>query len=158
MIYLGSDHGGFELKEKIKKFLLKKGYKVLDLGNHSYEEKDDYTDFAFKVAEKISELDNPKLEWQERVKGILFCRSSAGMTIAANKFKNVRAVSVFDVKSAKHSRLHNDSNIIAISGDWLDEKKAKNIVLKWLNTEFSNEERHLRRLNKIKDIEKKNFK
>ncbi|MEM2131540.1 MAG: RpiB/LacA/LacB family sugar-phosphate isomerase [Candidatus Woesearchaeota archaeon] len=158
MIYLGSDHGGFKLKEKIKKFLLKKGFDLLDLGNNNFDDKDDYTDFAFKVAKKVSESDNPKMKWQNRDKGILFCRSSAGMTIAANKFKNVKAVSVFDVKSAKHSRLHNDSNVIAISGDWINEKKAKNIVLKWLNTEFSNEERHIRRLNKIKEIENKNFK
>ncbi|MEM3374210.1 MAG: RpiB/LacA/LacB family sugar-phosphate isomerase [Candidatus Woesearchaeota archaeon] len=153
MIYLGSDHGGFRLKEKIKKFLEKKGYLFVDLGNKVYDKDDDYPDYAFLVAEMVSKEDDDSKKWKDRAKGILFCRSSAGMIIAANKFKNVRAVSVFDVKSAKHSRLHNDTNVIGISGDWVNEKLAKRIILAWLNTEFSNEERHKRRLKKIKELE-----
>lgn len=166
MIYLGSDHGGFELKEKIKKLLDnlykknidKEKYNYIDLGNFIYDSNDDYPDFAFKVAKIVSKKDNPKLKWDKRAKGILFCRSSGGMIIAANKFKNIRAVSVFDVKSAKHSRLHNDANIIAISGDWTSFNDTKKIILAWLNTEFSNEDRHIRRLNKIMNFENKNFK
>ena len=74
--------------------------------------------------------------------------------VAANKVKNIRAASVFDVESAKHCRLHNDANIIALSGDWLDDEKAIAIVKTWIETEFSNEERHARRIDMIKEHEK----
>lgn len=141
MIYLGSDHGGFEFKEELKIFLQKKNYKFEDLGNVVYDKEDDYPDYAFKVAKKVASNKNSK--------GILLCRSSAGMVIAANKIKGIRAVSVFDVKSAQHSRQHNDANIIALSGDWLDNKKMFKIIEIFLNTEFSNEERHIRRIEKI---------
>ncbi len=154
MIYLGSDHGGFELKESIKKFLDNLGHKYKDLGNSSFEKEDDYPKYAFLVAKKVGKEDNSSKPWKERSKGILFCRSSGGMIIAANKVKNVRAVSVFDKISAKHSREHNDANVIALSGDWTNEKQAKKIIKTWLETEFSDEKRHKRRLNLIRDYEK----
>lgn len=147
MIYLGSDHGGFKFKEDLRIFLTKKGYEFKDLGNKEYDKDDDYPDFAFKVSKKVSESTNNK--------GILLCRSSAGMVIAANKVKGIRAVSVFDIKSAKHSRLHNNANIIALSGDWLNKTKMFRIIEAFLKTEFSNEDRHVRRLEKIKKYESK---
>ena len=146
MIYLGSDHGGFKLKEELKKFLEKKQYQFKDLGNTKSDKKDDYPDYAFKVAEKVAS--------EKSSFGILLCRSSAGMVIAANKVKGVRAVSVFDVNSAKHAREHNDANIIALSGDWINKKKMFKIVDVFLTTEFSGEERHVRRLKKIQEYEK----
>ncbi len=154
MIYLGSDHGGFKLKEKIKKFLDKQKFYYLDLGNINFQKEDDYPDYAFAVADLVSKEDDSSKKWKDRAKGILFCRSSGGMIIAANKLKNVRAVSVFDIKSAKHSREHNDANIIAISGDWTSEKKAKDIIKAWLKTEFSKKTRYIRRLKKIEEYEK----
>jgi len=154
MIYIGSDHGGYKLKGKIKQFFDKYDYNYIDLGDRTFDKNDDYPDYAFAVAEKVGKEDDPSKKWAERAKGILFCRSSGGMIIAANKVKNIRAVSVFDVKSAKHSREHNDANIIALAADWIKEKETEKILKIWLKTEFSNEKRHIMRLNKIKNYEK----
>ena len=147
MIYLGSDHGGFKLKQKIKSFLKDLEYEYEDLGNLKFDKDDDYPDYAFKVAEKVS--DNIKN------KGILLCRSSGGMVIAANKVKGIKAVSVIDEKSVKHAVEHNNANIIALSGDWMTEQEAKDAVKVFLETDFTKEERHKRRINMIKEYEKK---
>ncbi|MCM2325713.1 MAG: RpiB/LacA/LacB family sugar-phosphate isomerase [Candidatus Woesearchaeota archaeon] len=154
MIYLGSDHGGYELKEHIMRYLLKKKNEVEDLGNVEYQPKDDYPDFAFSVAIRVGKEDSPKMRWENRPKGILFCRSSGGMVIAANKVKNVRAVSCSDVKSAEHARRDNDANVIALPGDWLTTKKAEKIIDAFLETEFTKAERHVRRIKRISDYEK----
>lgn len=146
-IYLGADHGGFELKEKIKDQLIKEGLDVTDLGNDHFDFQDDYPDFAFKVAEAVGK--------DPQSKGILFCRSAAGVIIAANKVKGIRAASVIDLKSAIHSREHNDCNIIGLSGDWMDENQALEIVKTWLKTNFTNEQRHKRRIDKISEYENK---
>ncbi|MBI2029202.1 RpiB/LacA/LacB family sugar-phosphate isomerase [Candidatus Gottesmanbacteria bacterium] len=145
-VYLGADHGGFELKEKIKEQLVSEGYEVLDLGNDHFDFQDDYPDFAFKVAEAVSK------DLESR--GILFCRSAAGMIIAANKVKNVRATAVWDLKSAIHSRDNNDANIIGLSGDWLSDDEAREIVKIWLTTKFNQEKRHVRRIEKISNYER----
>ena len=144
MIFLGADHGGFELKNKVRTWLQEWGEESRDLGNQKLDSEDDYPDFALAVARKVSE---------EKGRGILFCRSAAGMVIAANKVAGVRAVAAFDEESAQHSREHNDANVLVLSGDWLDEEKARQIVKTWLNTKFTQEERHVRRLEKIKEIE-----
>ena len=143
MIYLGADHGGFKLKGQIKNCLSRWGKRYCDLGNDVYDDNDDYPDFALAVAKKVK-----KGGW-----GILFCRSAAGMVIAANKMAGIHAAAAFDVKSAKHSREHNDANVLVLSGDWLDQKRACQIVRAWLNTKFAREARHLRRLGKIKALE-----
>lgn len=159
MIYLGSDHGGFDLKEKIKKWLTKWEYTWEDLGNDVYEKEDDYPEFAQKAARKVVEEEKsgnqyPK-PWKDRPKGIITCRSAAGMVIAANKINGARCATAFDSRSAQHCRLHNDVNILALSGDWLDEFQAKKILKIWLETEFSGEERHVRRLKLIEVYEDK---
>lgn len=153
MIYLGSDHGGYLLKDKIKSWLDDWGYKYQDLGAHKLDPDDDYPQFAFAVAEKVSLEDNPTQAWKKRSKGILACRSAAGMVIAANKVKDVRAAAAFDIQSARHCREHNDANIIALSGDWLKETEAKKILEIWLETEFSKEARHSRRVQQIREKE-----
>lgn len=155
MIYLGADHGGFELKAKLKEFLTELGYEYEDLGNLEYDKEDDYPDYALKVAEAVASEDDHSKPWQERAKGILVCRSAGGVIVAANKVKGVYAIAVNDVKSAKHSREHNNANVIGLSGDWMTEQEAKGIVKVFLETEFSNEERHKRRINKIKEYEGK---
>ena len=151
-IVLGADHGGFELKESIKKFLKEEGYEVEDAGNSEFDKDDDYVDFAEKVARAIgsegSEIG------QRKIMGVLMCRSAAGMVIAANKINCVRSVAAFDVKSAIHSREHNDANVLALSGDWLSEEDAKNVLKSWLSTPYSNAERHTRRLRKVLAMEK----
>lgn len=158
MIYLGSDHGGFDLKEKIKKWLTRWGYAWEDLGNALYEKEDDYPTFAVAVAQKVVEEEKngnkyPK-QWCDRPKGILICRSAAGMVISANKVAGARCATAFDFRSAKHCRFHNDVNILALSGDWFDEYQAKKILKIWLETEFSGEERHVRRIKQIGESEK----
>lgn len=144
-IILGADHGGYKLKEEIKKFLSKNGYDFEDVGNKVYDVDDDYVDYAEKVARRVS---------KENAFGILLCRSAAGMVMAANKIKGVRAVTAFDVKGAVHSRQHNDANVLALSGDWMTLKKATSILKAWLSTAFSNEERHKRRVEKMKRLER----
>ncbi|MBI2075754.1 MAG: RpiB/LacA/LacB family sugar-phosphate isomerase [Candidatus Aenigmarchaeota archaeon] len=143
-IILGADHGGYKLKEVVKQFLKKNGYAFEDLGAAAYDKDDDYVDYAEKVARKVV---------KEHVLGILVCRSAAGMVMAANKIKGVRAAAAFDKKSAMHSRQHNDANILALSGDWLPTKKAIDILKAWLSAAFSNEGRHKRRVEKIKRLE-----
>lgn len=142
MLYIGADHRGYRLKESLKKNLQKKGIFFRDLGNLKYDPKDDYPDFAFKVAKKVSE--NPKEN-----RGILICGSGIGVCIAANRFKNIRAGLCSDEKIAKLARLHADINTLCLSGDKTKEKTAFKIVDKFLNTKFSNEKRHKRRIIKI---------
>jgi ribose 5-phosphate isomerase B len=158
MIYLGSDHGGFNLKEKIKKWLTQWGYAWEDMGNTFYDKDDDYPKFAFLVAKKVVEEEKNTgkvypTPWKDRPKGILCCRSAAGMVIAANKVKGARAVVCFDPSYVRHSRLHNDSNILALGADWLDDLQVKKIIKTWLETEFSGEARHVKRLGQISAYE-----
>ena len=151
-VVLGADHGGFELKESIKKFLLEEGHEIEDAGNAEFDGEDDYVDFAEKVAMKVGAEGSGI--GQREIMGVLMCRSAAGMVIAANKVKGVRAVAAFDVKSARHSREHNDANVLALSGDWLSEENAKSTLREWLAVPYSNAERHTRRLRKILEMEK----
>ena len=112
---------------------------------------DDYPDFAEKVSEKI-EKEGAEIG-QDKAMGILICRSAGGMIIAANKFRNVRGIAVYDEEQARHAREHNDANVIGLSGDWTDEQTAKKIVMAALQTPYSNEERHARRIRKIAEME-----
>jgi len=138
-IYLGSDHAGFDLKEKLKEYLKKK-YRVRDLGPWEYVKTDDYPDYAIPVA---------KLTVKTGGKGILVCGSAEGICIAANKVKGARAVPVWSVANAKLSREHNDANILSLGARFLEDKEAKETVKLWLETPFSKEERHTRRIKKI---------
>lgn len=144
-IYLGSDHAGFEAKEKLREFFQKKGWRYEDVGPYLFNKDDDYPEFAFKVAEKVAH--------DGESKGILICGSGAGVVIAANKVKGIRAVSVNDVKSAKLTREHNDANVLGLSGWNMPFPKMTSIITAWLNTPFSNADRHRRRINKISTYE-----
>jgi RpiB/LacA/LacB family sugar-phosphate isomerase len=150
MIYLGSDHAGFKLKEKIKKYLAGLGVKFEDLGALKLNPKDDYPDYGARVAEGVAV--NPK-----KNKGILVCGSAEGMGMVANKFKGVRAAVVYNEETSRLSREHNDANVLSISGWKLNEAKMKKIVKAFLETKFAGG-RHARRLKKIAEIEKENFK
>ena len=141
MILLASDHAGFELKEKVKKYLDEIGKKYEDLGNTAFEANDDYPDFVHPLAKRVSE--NPGL------KGILFCGSGQGMAIVANRYPNVRAAVCWDIESARETRKSNDSNVLSIPARMVDEPTALKIIKIWLETPFSNEERHTRRIKKI---------
>ena len=138
-IFISSDHAGFNLKEIIKKFLLKKKLKFYDLGPYN-NNKVDYPDFAHKVAKKVKIKKNHV--------GILVCGSGMGMNMAANRHKNIRAAQCFNLKSAKLSRLHNDANIITLGSKLLTKKNALNCVSIFLNTRFEGG-RHRKRIKKI---------
>jgi ribose 5-phosphate isomerase B len=144
-IYIGADHAGFSYKDKIKKELNKK-YNVQDL-SPKFKEGDDFPDVAFKVAEKVSKNKNSK--------GVLICGSGAGMVIAANKVKGIRAVEIYDKYSAKMSREHNDANIATFGERDISFEKMKSLLNIWLKTKVSNEERHHRRIREIVHYENK---
>lgn len=141
-IYIGSDHAGFELKEYLKDFLKSESFDFEDLGNSIFDSEDDYPDFAEKVAEAVSE--NPG------TRGMLVCGSGVGMCIVANKTEGIRAVNAQSVDIAQKSREHNDTNILCLGQNYIERKLAGEIARVWLNTDFSGEERHLRRVRKIK--------
>jgi len=142
-IFIGADHRGFKIKEALRPYLKELGYEVVDLGNDHLDEADDYSDFANAVAGKVSQ--NPEID-----KGILICGSGIGMSIAANKFENVRAAQVDKIEEAILSRKDNNANVLTLSGNDLSESEAKEIVKTWLETPFSKEEKDKRRIGKIK--------
>ncbi len=141
MILLAADHAGFELKEKIKKYLKELGEEYEDLGNSVFAENDDYPDFAHPLAKRLSQSPN--------LKGILFCGSGQGMAMVANRYPKVRAAVCWDKESARETRKDNDSNVLSIPARMLDENTALEIIKTWLETPFSKEERHTRRIKKI---------
>lgn len=149
MIYLGSDHAGFKLKQAVKKYLdeLEKEHK--DLGNTKLEETDDYPDFGFAVGEAI------KGDFGSY--GILVCGSAQGVCMAANKVHGVRAAIVTTAEEAKKTREHNNANVLCLSGWNQTIDDVKPIIDAFLNTPFSDEERHHRRVGKITDYEEQHF-
>jgi RpiB/LacA/LacB family sugar-phosphate isomerase len=142
MIYIGADHGGFTLKEKMKSWLSEWGLQFEDCGANELNPEDDYPDFAKEVAQKV--VQNPNEN-----NGILVCRSGGGMVIAANKYKHARAVFVFNEESAIHARTDNDANIASFAGDWIDDTSAKRSLYAFLHTHFNEESRHTRRVAKL---------
>ena len=137
---IGCDHGGFELKQEIIKYLTKKGIDFEDFGCFS-EASCDYTDYGKAVAEAVAA---GKYE-----KGILICGTGIGISITANKIKGIRCALCSDCFSAEATREHNDANILALGGRVVGVGLALKIVDTFLNTPFSNEERHIRRISKI---------
>ncbi|MDP3770225.1 MAG: RpiB/LacA/LacB family sugar-phosphate isomerase [Candidatus Sungbacteria bacterium] len=150
MIYLAADHRGFQLKETLKRVLLNQDLPVQDMGAFTFDESDDYVDFARAALEKI--IDNPGLH-----KGIFICGSGHGMNMVADKYKGIRAAMGFNRYVAVQSRQHENANVLILAADWVKEKEAEDIVSDWLNAEFTTEQRHARRLKKISEIEDKNF-
>lgn len=145
MIGIGCDHAGLELKNSLMQKLKENGYMVNDYGT-SESVSVDYPDYAFKVGEGIISKGINK--------GVLICKTGIGMSIACNKVKGIRCAKVNSVEEAYLTRSHNDANVIAISSD-LDIEEAFDIVDTFIKTEFSNEERHMNRINKIKDYEER---
>ena len=139
-IAMGADHGGYELKEEIKSHLEKAGYEIKDFGTYS-NDSTDYNEFGISVAENVA---NGTFD-----RGILVCGTGIGMSIMANKVKGVRAALVHDLFTAKATRLHNNSNVIAMGGRIIGPDLALGIVDVWLETEFSEADRHARRISKI---------
>jgi ribose 5-phosphate isomerase B len=143
-IALAADHGGFELKEKLKAMLEKWGYEVMDFGSYDTESVD-YTDTVYPAAKAVAAKDADL--------GIVFCGTGIGASITANKVKGIRCALVNDLALAQVTREHNDSNVLAMGGRVIDEDTMIKIVSTWLTTPFSKGERHQRRIDKIKKIE-----
>lgn len=142
MIALGCDHGGFELKQEIIMHLKDKGVPYKDYGTYT-EDSCDYPVYAKKVAEAVLS--------KECEFGILICGTGIGISIAANRMKGIRAALCHDCFSAEATRLHNDANILAMGGRVIGPGHALKIVDTFLNTPFSKDERHVRRINLIED-------
>lgn len=140
MIAVGSDHGGFILKQAILKHLEKRGEEYRDFGTYS-EESCDYPDFGKAVARAVAD---GRYEY-----GIIVCGTGIGISIAANKIPGIRAALCGDCYSAEATRLHNDANILALGARVVGEGLALKIVDTFLDTPFSNDERHIRRISKI---------
>ena len=138
-VILASDHAGFKLKEEIKKFLIKKRKKVLDLGTKNTSSVD-YPDYAHLLSKKMKKSENQF--------GILICGSGIGMSMVANKHKNIRAALCYDTKSTKLSRQHNNANVMTIGARLIKKNIALKCVSTFLETDF-NRGRHLRRIKKI---------
>ena len=140
MIYLGSDHAGFELKEQIKEYLDDRSIEYQDLGANSTEPID-YPAIAKSVAQKVAGDANNR--------GILFCRSGQGMAIAANRTHEIRAALAWTPEVAAESRRDNNSNILSLPAGYVTTDDAVNIIQTWLDTKFSGAERHIRRIAQI---------
>jgi ribose 5-phosphate isomerase B len=140
-IVLAADHGGFVMKEKMRWWLADHNYVVEDVGAMAMDDNDDYVDFAVGMAEVIGED-----------KGILFCRNGMGMVIAANRFKNIRCGFGFDVEAVRRGRMDDDINCLAIPADYLDEKLVMEMIDVFMDTDFSHEEKYVRRLEKLEKI------
>ena len=148
MIAIGSDHGGYKLKEELKKYLEEIGLEYNDVGTYT-NERTDYPIYAKKVAELVSsgECDG----------GILICRSGHGMVVAANKFKNVRAANFTSEEEARFAKADDDINVVTIGADYVEENEAIRIIRTWIATEFKGG-RYQERIEMIKEIENENMK
>ena len=145
MVYLGSDHGGFDLKETIKNFLKENNFPFEDLGATSLNPEDDYPDFIIPITQKVASSTDSL--------GIILGRSGNGEAITANKVKGIRAAVCLNEEMARKAREHNDANVLSLGADYINMDEAKKIVKVFLTTNFSNEERHVRRIEKIKNLE-----
>ncbi|MCL4365894.1 RpiB/LacA/LacB family sugar-phosphate isomerase [Patescibacteria group bacterium] len=162
-VYLATDHAGFELKEKVKDFLKSKGYEVEDCGAYEFDKNDDYPDFIAKAAEAVSKDPSSK--------AIIFGSSGQGEAMVANKFNNVRTAVFYTPCIPAHNvdvtgrestdpfemirltREHNDANVLSLGAKILTEEDALKAIKLWLEAPFTAEERHVRRIEKIKKIE-----
>ncbi len=153
-IFIGTDHAGFGLKEKLVPYLISLGHEVVDLGAREYTEDDDYPDYIIPVAREVSMHPN-------EVKGIILGGTGQGEAMCANKFKHVRATVYYgdagtvveDRESIiKLAKEHNDSNILSLGARFINEDQMKHAVSTWLDTPFSQDERHIRRINKMDNI------
>lgn len=144
-VFIGADHRGFELKQRIKQWLLDQSVIVVDCGNLKLDPEDDFPVFALAVAQQvIKDEDN---------RGILICGSGAGVVIAANKVPGVRCSSVINLSDIHHARAHDDLNILALASNYIPFDEARQQIQVFLSTPFEAAERHTRRLKKIQQIE-----
>jgi ribose 5-phosphate isomerase B len=146
-IAIGADHGGYPLNERVIQELRVAGHELIDFGTHDGSIPDDYPDYAIKVGEAVQNGDTEI--------GILICGSGVGAAVAANKLKGIRAALCGDTYSGHQSREHDDCNVLCLGARVVGEELALDIVRAFVAAKFTGEERHLRRLAKVADIEKK---
>jgi ribose 5-phosphate isomerase B len=144
-IFIGADHKGFELKKEIKEWLSSANYQVEDLGAFEYKPGDDYVDFATSVANKVTS--------EKGSRGIVICGSGAGVDITANKTRGIRCCLGFNIEQVKAARNDDDINVLALASDYCELEKAKKLTDAFLNTDFDPTENHVRRIEKIKNLE-----
>ena len=142
----GADHGGFELKKYLVEIFKKDGFEVIDVGNLNFDPKDDYPDYAIKVAETVAS--------GQAERGVIICGSGVGACIAANKIKGIRACLCHDTYSAHQGVEHDAMNILSLGARIIGKELAKELVFSFLNAKFINEERFIRRLEKVNNIDK----
>ena len=150
MIYLGADHRGFELKEKIAKWLFEMGYAFQDFGAEKFDSQDDYPRYAERVASVVGSGE------VKNAKGILICGSGVGVEVVANKFDGVRAAIGKSVLQVKAGRNDDDVNILVLAADFTSEKDAKAMLISFLETKYSGLARFEKRLSEIEKIEENN--
>ncbi|NLC54913.1 MAG: ribose 5-phosphate isomerase B [Erysipelothrix sp.] len=143
-IAVGCDHAAFAFKEKAVKYLREKGYEVEDFGTYS-EASVDYPDYIYPAAKSVADGKNDI--------GIVMCGSGIGASITANKVKGIRASLVYDPEIAKITREHNDANVLVLGPRFSEEKTLYKIIDNWLDTDFSNDPRHIKRINKLSEVE-----
>ncbi len=147
-IYIGSDHGGFELKNRLREALKSLGIDVVDVGPSGYDKDDDYPDYAEKVCGEIEATGG---------RGILICKSGHGMVITANKFRGIRASLCWSKESAVCGKRDDDINVLCLPGDFVTAEQAIEVAKAWIDTPYGTAGRYARRLSKVQDIEDRNF-
>ena len=145
-ISVAADHNGYELKSEISLLLNELGHQVVDVGPHSHDPLDDYPDYAKLLAKHVSTGSSQR--------GIMVCGSGVGASVAANKVKGVRAAVCHDIYSAHQGVEHDDMNVLCIGGRIIDEELAIDLVKSFVEAKFTSEDRHMRRLKKVLNIEK----
>jgi ribose 5-phosphate isomerase B len=146
-VAIGSDHGGYELKRALAKWLRKAEYDVLDLGAHEYVATDDYPDYSLAVARAVAE--------GRAERGLLVCGSGVGACVAANKVPGVRGALAHDSYSARQGVEHDDVNVLCLGARVVGPELARELVTRFLEASFTGEERHVRRLKKVMEIEER---
>lgn len=145
-VFIGADHGGFKMKQKLSVWLQRHGFDVVDLGSTKLVANDDYPAIAQAVAKKVVATPNSR--------GILLCRNGVGVSIVANKVGGVRAALSTDTMHARSTRTDDDANVLCLPADFVTLKTAQKMIGVWLTTPFSGARRHRRRLQQIKRLER----
>lgn len=145
-VVFGADHGGFELKKYLVEIFKRDGFEIIDIGNLNFDPKDDYPDYAIKVAEVVAS--------GQADRGVVICGSGVGACIVANKVKGIRACLCHDTYSAHQGVEHDAMNVLSLGARIIGKELAKELVFSFLNAKFINKERFIRRLEKVNNIDK----
>ena len=144
-LFIASDHGGYQLKKRLVRFMKNElNREITDLGPHEYVETDDYPDYVIPLAKKVAETNG---------RGIVICRNGVGVCVAVNKVAGIRCDIGYNIASAESMMKDDNTNVLSLAADHLSDDHAMAVVKKWLATEFSSAERHVRRLEKIHALE-----